>query len=71
MTVSWITASGLHKTEEEIISFLFQFVRDDGLQHSGLETGYPLTLLKEMESNIVLRQCLGCQLSQQKLCLGR
>ena len=50
-----------------MISFVFQFVRDDGLQRSGLEVGLPLTLLKEMESNIDLGQHLGCQLSQQKL----
>lgn len=57
--------------EEEIISFVFQFVHDDGLQCSGLELGLSLTLLKEMESNIDLGQHLRCHLSQQKPCLGR
>lgn len=50
---------------------MISFVHDDGLQCSGLETRLPLTLLKETESNIDLGQHLGCQLSQQKLCLGR
>lgn len=41
---SWSITSCLHKTEEEMVSFVFQFVRDDGLQCSGLEAGLPLPL---------------------------
>lgn len=35
-----------------MISFFFQFVKDDRLQCTGLDAALPLPLLKEMESNV-------------------
>lgn len=42
-----------------MISFVFQFMRDDGLQCAGLEGALPLPLLKEIESNVDTDQHSG------------